>query len=132
MNEKYIGRNGDCPEPDNFYPMTAFDETGIAGHLIMRFTDAEKTTLRFGFVIVDDTKRGRGYGKELIALSLKYAFEILKADRVTLGVFDNNPPACRCYRSAGFRDTGTEHRLEMLGETWKILQLELTKEEYFR
>ena len=67
-----------------------------------------------------------------IALSLKYAFEILKADRVTLGVFDNNPPACRCYRSAGFRDTGTEHRLEMLGETWKILQLELTKEEYFR
>ena len=56
----------------------------------------------------------------------------MKADRVTLGVFDNNPPACRCYRSAGFRDTGTEHRLEMLGETWKILQLELTKEEYFR
>ena len=39
MNEKYIANNGDCAESDNFYPMTAFDENGIAGHLIMRYTD---------------------------------------------------------------------------------------------
>ena len=64
-----MDRNGDCLEPDNFYPMTAFDETGIAGHLIMRFTDAEKTVLRFGFVIVDEAKRGRGYGKALMPAS---------------------------------------------------------------
>ena len=43
MNRKYLENNGDCPEPDNFYPMTAFDGRGILGHLIMRFTDAEKT-----------------------------------------------------------------------------------------
>ena len=23
MNHKYLDNNGDCPEPDNFYPMTA-------------------------------------------------------------------------------------------------------------
>lgn len=54
--------------------MTAFDETGVVGHLIMRFTDAEKTILRFGFVIVDDMKRGQGLGKEMLLLALKYAF----------------------------------------------------------
>lgn len=133
MNEKYIDRNGDCEGPDNFYPMTAFDEDGIAGHLIMRFTDEEKTVLRFGFVIVDDAKRGRGYGKELIALSLKYAFEILKADRVTLGVFDNNPPALRCYQSAGFKSSGKEYTVRVLPEeTWRAMELELAKEDYFR
>lgn len=133
MNEKYMDRNGDCLEPDNFYPMTAFDETGIAGHLIMRFTDAEKTVLRFGFVIVDEAKRGRGYGKELIQLSLRYAFEILKADRVTLGVFDNNLPAYRCYKSAGFRDSEKEGAECMLmGELWKIIELEMEREDYFR
>ena len=26
-------------ESDSFFPMTAFDESGIVGHLIMRFTD---------------------------------------------------------------------------------------------
>ena len=61
MNKKYIDNNGDCVEQDNFYPMTAFDETGIVGHLIMRFTDERKNVLRLGFVIVDDTQRGKGY-----------------------------------------------------------------------
>ena len=45
---------------------------------------------------------------ELIRLALRYAFEILKADRVTLGVFDNNLPAYRCYKSAGFKDSEKE------------------------
>lgn len=131
MNKKYIDNNGDCIEPDNFYPMTAFDESGIVGHLIMRFTDEKKTVLRFGFVIVDDAKRGKGYGKEMISLSLKYAFEILKADRVTIGVFENNMPAYYCYKAAGFKDMETEETIcELFGEKWKVLELELTKEEY--
>lgn len=36
-----------------------------------------------------DAKRGMGYGKEMLKLSLKYAFEILKVKKVTLGVFWN-------------------------------------------
>lgn len=132
MNRKYIDNNGDCEEPDNFYPMTAFDESGIVGHLIMRYTDADKSTLRFGFVIVDDTKRGKGYGKEMITLSLKYAFEIFKAEKVTLGVFDNNLSAYHCYKAAGFNDIETEEIIcELFGEKWRQLELELTKKEYF-
>ena len=132
MNKKYVDNNGDCIEPDNFYPMTAFDETGIVGHLIIRYTDEPKTTLRLGFVIVDDTKRGKGYGKEMISLALKYAFEIWGAEKVTLGVFENNMSAYHCYKAVGFKDVETEAVIcEMFGEPWKILELELTKEEYF-
>ena len=130
MNRKYIDNNGDCVESDNFYPMTAFDEKGIVGHLIMRFTDERKTVLRLGFVIVDDAKRGKGYGKEMISLSLKYAFEILKVDKVTIGVFENNMTAYYCYKAAGFKDIEAKQQCEILGETWKILELELTREEY--
>ncbi len=132
MNKKYMDNNGDCMEPDNFYPMTAFDESGIVGHLIMRYTDEKKTTLRLGFVIVDDTKRGMGYGKEMISLSLKYAFEIFKAEKVTIGVFENNMPAYYCYKAAGFKAVEKEGEIcELFGEKWKILELEFTKEEYF-
>ena len=113
---------------DNFYPMTAFDETGIVGHLIMRFTDTKKQVLRFGFVIVDDKKRGRGYGKEMLILAQKYAFEILKVKKVTLGVFENNPSAYYCYRAAGFKEvnTETEEYYEIAGEKWRCIEMEVS------
>lgn len=132
MNEKYIDNNGDCDAPDNFYPMTAFDENGIVGHLIMRFTDDIKTILRFGFVIVDSSQRGKGYGREMITLALKYAFEILRVNKVTIGVFENNMPAYYCYKAAGFKDAEGEKVIcEVLGEKWAVLELELKKEDYF-
>jgi RimJ/RimL family protein N-acetyltransferase len=111
--------------------MTAFDETGVAGHLIMRFTDEKKTILRFGFVIVDDGKRGYGYGREMLQLAIRYAFDILKADRITLGVFENNEPAYRCYRAVGFRDkdTGETEYYHFGNEAWKCLELEMDRPE---
>ncbi len=115
-------------DADWFYPMTAFDETGVVGHLIMRFTDEEKRILRFGFVIVDVNRRGEGYGREMLSLALQYAALILKAEKVTLGVFENNPAAYHCYRAAGFQDVPTEQAeyYHVLGENWKCLEMERT------
>ncbi len=132
INAKYLGNNGDCIEPDNFYPMTAFDEQGVAGHLILRFTDEEKKVIRFGFVIVDDSRRGMGYGKEMIRLALRYAFDIFKAEKVTLGAFENNPSAYYCYKSAGFRDVPMDEPIYYFinGEQWKCLELEISAEKW--
>lgn len=117
-------------EMDNFYEMTAFDESGVVGHFIMRFLDEEKHILKFGFVIVDATKRGKGYGKEMLKLALKYAFELLKVDAVRIGVFENNIPAHHCYNSIGFRDLEESEMFSVLGEEWKCLELEIKKEEW--
>lgn len=127
MNQKYMDCNGDCVDMADFYPMTAFDESGIVGHLLMRFADKEKRILRFGFVIVDDTKRGKGYGKKMLELALKYAFEILKVSKVTLGVFENNPPAYYCYRAAGFKRVSLkqDEYYNILGEKWKCIEMEV-------
>lgn len=127
MNHKYFHCNGDCAEPDNFYPMTAFDESGVVGHLILRFTDAEKTVLRFGFVIVDDSRRGMGYGKQMLRLALRFAFDILKVQKVTIGVLENNPSAYRCYKAAGFKDVPTDEPVyyHLMGEQVKCLELEI-------
>ncbi len=131
MNHKYFACNGDCVEPDNFYPMTAFDEKGLVGHLIMRFTDAEKTVLRFGFVIVDDSRRGTGCGKGMLRLAMQYAADILKVRKITIGVLENNPGAYRCYKAVGFRDVPMEEPeyYHLLGEDVKCLELEWLLEE---
>lgn len=132
MNQKYVDNNGDCTEEDNFYPMTAFDEEGPAGHMVMRYTDEAKTTLRFGFVIVDASKRGKGYGKKMIQLALKYAFEIYGAKKVTIGAFENNPSAYHCYKAAGFEDAPMAEisSCRIFGETWRVLELEIDKTRY--
>ena len=116
-------------QDDNFYQFTAFDETGIVGHLIMRFTDQEKKVLRFGFVIVDPDKRGKGYGKEMLELAIKYAFEILKTEKITLAAFDNNPEAIRCYKSVGFIEVipDEERPFCPFGEDWKRVEMEIDR-----
>ena len=112
---------------DSFCEFTAFDDGGPVGHLIMRFTDERKTVLRFGFVIVDPSKRGQGLGKEMLGLALNMAFFVLKAEKVTLGVFENNPAAYYCYKAAGFRDAPREKPecFQILGETWNCRELQI-------
>lgn len=130
MNKKYIDNNGDCPDLDNFYPMTAFDESGIVGSLILRFNNEERTVVRLGFIIVDDTKRGNGYGKKMVQLATKYAFEFLGAKQVTLGVFDNNPSAYHCYKAAGFKENGEKFNIPLFGETWTVIEMEMKEADY--
>lgn len=120
----------DTMDSDTFFPFTAFDESGVVGHLIMRYPDESRDVLRLGFVIVDDSRRGMGCGKEMLRLALKYAFDILQVKKVTLGVFENNPGAFHCYQAVGFRLVPSEQEeyYSVMNERWKCLELEMDKE----
>lgn len=125
MNRYY----GSEQENDRIWGMTAFDDAGVVGHFTMRFPHAGSfNEVRLGFVIVDDQKRGRGYGKEMISLAVRYAFDFVKANKVSLGVFENNRPALQCYRACGFdivRRDPPESYLCM-GEVWNCIEMEIT------
>lgn len=110
---------------ESLMPFTAFDETGIFGFFTLRNPDKSLDELRFGFVIVDPGKRGKGYGKAMLRLGLKFAFEIYGAKRASLGVFENNPSAYYCYKAVGFNDviTDTAETYCILGEEWKCREL---------
>lgn len=125
INYKYIDCNGDCEEQDNFYPLTAVMNGKAVGSMILRWTTPG--TIRFGFVIVDDTLRGKGIGKKMVLLAEKYAFDILGAERITMGAFENNPGALYCYKAAGFQEMGKEIMIDILGEQWKDIELEMNK-----
>lgn len=131
ISERDINAQYDAMDnTDTFFPMTAFDESGVVGHLFLRFMDEEKRTLRFGYVVVADTKRGMGYGKEMLELASRYAFDILKVEKITLGVFENNPAALYCYKAAGFQEVASEgiQYYNMLGEKWKCIEMEKTND----
>ncbi len=110
---------------ESLMPFTAFDETGIVGFFTLRNPDESLDELRFGFVIVNSHKRGKGHGKAMLQLGLKFAFEIYGAKKVSLGVFENNLPAYYCYKSIGFRDAvlDTTEKYRILDEEWKCKEL---------
>lgn len=124
----------------NFFPMVAIDDEGIPrGHMIMRYLpkkEEESTydlkNLRFGFIIVDSSVRGKGYGREMLKLAFKYAFEILKVERISLGVFANNPSAIKCYERAGMVPVkdGIE-KYTLMNEEWECIEYNLFREQSF-
>ena len=106
---------------------TAIDDDEIVGFFTMRRPGESFDELRFGFVIVDPEKRGKGYGKRMLLLGVKYAKEIFGAKKVSLGVFENNESAYYCYKAVGFKDIILEEteKYVVLGEEWKCLELEM-------
>ncbi|MBR2724641.1 MAG: GNAT family N-acetyltransferase [Ruminococcus sp.] len=111
-------------KPNGAMPFMFCDDDKPIGHLIMRpLCDEAVKTVRFGFIIVDSSIRGKGYGKAMLLEALSFAFSNLSAKRVTLGVFENNPKALKCYESAGFKQWG-ETVCRIGEEDWICFEME--------
>lgn len=110
---------------NNLMAFTAIDDDEIIGFFTLRRPSEIFDELRFGFVIVDPEKRGKGYGKAMLQLGIKFAFEIYGAKKVSLGVFENNLPAYYCYKAVGFTDMVLDKAESycVLGEEWKCKEL---------
>ena len=110
--------------------LTMTDDDDIVGYITLRTPADDSTEQRLGFVIVDDSKRGRGYGKTLVSMAVKYALDALGAMKVSLGVFENNPSAIHCYEAAGFNRVSLPviESYECLGETWNCIEMEQYRE----
>lgn len=106
---------------------TAVDDNDAIGFFTMRNPGESYDELRFGFVTVDSQKRGKGYGKAMLQLGLKYAKEIYGAKKVSLGVFENNLSAYHCYKAVGFTDVELKEpeTYRASGEVWNCLELEI-------
>ena len=113
-------------ETGRFIPLTAVDDQGdVVGHFIIRYPrEDDNSSVRFGFVILDPSLRGKGYGKEMLRLGIEYVREHLVVSRIDLGVFENNEGARRCYEAVGFREYG-RRECEMPIGTWICIDMEI-------
>lgn len=118
--EQVLARVEAAEAAEDEWVMAALDEQGkIVGQLYMRMADYEENRVHLNMILVDHTRRGQGLGTEMVKKAVEYAFEVLGMQKVTLGVFDCNPGAHRCYLNAGLQDTFVEeHAYEYQGEVW--------------
>ncbi len=109
-----------------FIPLTAVDDSGdVVGHFIIRYPQINNDEfVRFGFVIVDPARRGKGLGSKMLRLGIEYAKNQLNARRIDLGVFANNDSARHCYEAVGFKEYGRHSFNLVIGE-WECIDMEL-------
>lgn len=105
---------------------TALNDREVCGFFTLRNPGETQDEVRFGFVIVDPALRGQGVGRQMLRLGLIFAREVYGAKKASLGVFENNAPALRCYLAAGFREAArpTAEAYSILGETWTCREME--------
>ena len=124
FNTYYEAHGGE----EDFFGLCAYDEEGLAGHVLMRAQDADRRNIRFGLIIVDPARRGQGVGRGLLTLALRYAFAFLQAQRVTLGVFAQNAAARRCYDRLGLAVLDVPgDTLRVYGQTWQLIEMGCTR-----
>ena len=72
----------------------------LIGFMLLQY-DTDTVTIKF--VIIRPDYRARGYGTDTLIETVRYAFEELDAEYVTLQVSPDNGPALICFENAGFQ-----------------------------
>ena len=104
--------HGECP-----FMAFADDSTPVGFFCFSLDVSSREGMLKF--VITAPALRGKGYGRQMLALAAKYAFGCAGAGMLHLNVFTANAPALCCYTAAGFRERSTtENAFCFQEETW--------------
>ncbi|MCS7001427.1 MAG: GNAT family N-acetyltransferase [Dehalococcoidia bacterium] len=67
--------------------------------------DERRKQAELGIMIGDRAYWGRGYGADTVRTLVRYAFEVMRLDRVYLYTLEWNERAQHSFRNAGFRET---------------------------
>lgn len=97
--------------------------------------DVKDTVNKIGrvarFLIGEEDCRGKGVGGKALSEVVKIGFETLKLNKITLGVFDFNTSAIRCYESVGFKIEELKENYRKIGDTcWNLYNMGITKEDW--
>lgn len=108
----------------------------IIGTIELReIEESNKTGRVCRFLIGDERYRGKGIGREVLKEIIRIGFEDFNFKKITLGVFDCNHDAIKCYENVGFKKVEflenarklsygycSVYEMAILKEEWKIIK----------
>ena len=105
---------------------------GTAGHISLTAINRPNRSARITRVIVGNpAERGKKIGEQMIKAVMQIGFQDLKLHRMSLGVYDFNEPAIRCYKNCGFHVDGVLRDISKHGDTfWSIMEMSILEDEW--
>lgn len=132
--EWYIEDTNEIESSDVFVYKAIDTATGkTVGHISLGGISRKNNSARISRVLVgNDTERGKGYCRGMVNSILKIGFEDLKLHRISLGVYDFNRAAIRCYESCGFVKEGLFRDVLLYEDNtyWSLLEMSILEDEW--
>jgi RimJ/RimL family protein N-acetyltransferase len=118
------------PGTINFAVRTIADDRLVGGIGLMDINGADGQA-QLGLSVYKQDDWGHGYGREMIVLALRYAFNELNLHRVWLTTAGFNERAMKLYEKLGFRHEGRgrEHIL-LDGTRWDVVYMGMLRDEF--
>lgn len=118
----------DSTETLGEHPYVATTDEGDPVGFFAYAVNPETNMGKYRFVIVSPKYRGQGFGKQMMKLAVRFAFETSSADRVMLNVFPVNTAAKHCYVAAGFVEyETTPNYFVYQDEAWDCCEMRIEK-----
>lgn len=76
------------------------------GSTFLRDIDTVHKKAEFGFFLGEEDVRGRGIGKDIVNVTVEYAFKIMELHRVYARAFESNKPSVESFLKNGFVQEG--------------------------
>lgn len=131
--EWYIEGTNNFPHSDAYTYKAIDTEMGnVVGHISLGSISSKNKAARITRVLVGDpAARGKGYCKQMMEAALQIGFEDLKLHRISLGAYDFNTAALRCYQRSGFVHEGLQRDvLKFNDEWWSLVEMGILESEW--
>jgi RimJ/RimL family protein N-acetyltransferase len=129
----YIQDVNKLPDAEAYIYRAVETDTGeVVGHISLGGISKKNRAGRISRVLVgSEAARGKGYCRQMVEAVLKIGFEDLKLHRISLGVYDFNTAAIRCYQKAGMITEGTyRDSLLFKGKWWSLVEMSMLEDEW--
>jgi diamine N-acetyltransferase len=116
--------------PDTPDALTGGDWRHI-GNVGLHGIDLHHRRAEIGIVIGEKDCWGKGFGREAMALMMRFGFHELGLHRIELEVFETNPRALKAYRALGFTEEGVRRDAVFQGGRFlDCIRLGMLREEF--
>jgi RimJ/RimL family protein N-acetyltransferase len=131
--EWYLGNTNNPEKSDALiYRVVEAASGETIGHISLGGISRKNRSARISRVLIgEENNKGKGYCKQMIKAVLKIGFEELQLHKVSLGVYDFNSSALKCYQAAGFTIEGTMRDVLLHKEKWwSLIEMGILEEEW--
>lgn len=129
----YIEGTNNFPNSDAYlYKVIDTETKKVIGHISLGGISTKNKAARITRVLVgDNAVRGKGYCKHMVNEVLRIGFDELGLHRISLGAYDFNTAALRCYQRSGFVHEGLQRDvLRFREEWWSLIEMGILENEW--
>ncbi len=124
--------NTNMPGKSDAYVFRVTDDEGQSiGHISLGGISWKNRSGRITRVFISKDQMGKGYCKLMVQAVCIIAFRELDLHRLSLGVYEDNAAALKCYQAVGFIQEGLHRDVFLFEENyWSMIEMGLLQHEW--